>query len=89
MQEDIEVIGTAAGGEEALSLLLENAVDVVLVDLRMPGASGIETLKKIREQSTRSRSIVLSSFEYDEEIYDPLRPERKATFTKSRVVKTF
>ncbi len=73
MEEDIEVIGTAPSGEEALSLMLENAVDIALVDLRMPGASGIETLKRIREQSPQSRSIVLSSFEYDEEIYAAIK----------------
>jgi DNA-binding NarL/FixJ family response regulator len=73
MQEDIEVIGTAASGEEALSLLLERAVGIIMMDLRMPGASGIETLKKVRERWPLSRSIVLSSFEYDEEIHDAIK----------------
>lgn len=73
LQEDIDVVGTAGSGRDALAFLLENAVDVVLVDLRMPGASGIETLKQIRERAPQSRSIVLSSFEFDEEIYEAVK----------------
>jgi len=73
LQEDIEVVGTAAGGLEALSILERAPVDIVLVDLRMPGFSGIETLQKIREIAPRARSIVLSSFEYNEEIYEAMK----------------
>jgi two-component system NarL family response regulator len=73
MQDDIDVVGTAGSGDEALAFLMENTVDVILVDLRMPGGSGIETLKRIREKAPKSRSIVLSSFEYDEEIYDAVK----------------
>ncbi|WP_176441861.1 response regulator [Granulicella rosea] len=73
LHEDIDVVGTAAGGDEALDFVQRHAVDVLLVDLRMPGCSGIETLKRLREVAPRSRSIVLSSFEYDEEIYDAVK----------------
>jgi DNA-binding NarL/FixJ family response regulator len=69
LQADIEVVGTAASGIEALSILEKKPVDIVLVDLRMPGFSGIETLQRIREVAPLARSIVLSSFEYNEEIY--------------------
>jgi len=73
LQEDIDVVGTAAGGLEALSILERSPVDIVLVDLRMPGFSGIETLQKIREIAPHARSIVLSSFEYNEEIYEAMK----------------
>jgi len=73
LQEDIEVVGTAAGGVEALSILERIPVDIILVDLRMPGFSGIETLQKIREIAPHARSIVLSSFEYNEEIYAAMK----------------
>jgi two-component system NarL family response regulator len=73
MQDDIDVVGTGESGDEALAFLVEHPVDIILVDLRMPGCSGIETLKRIREKAPRSRSIVLSSFEYDEEIYDAVK----------------
>lgn len=69
LQDDIEVVGAAADGNEALSILKRTTVDVILIDLRMPGLSGVETLEKIMVISPNVRPIVLSSFEYDEEIY--------------------
>ena len=42
IQDDIEIAGTAEGGREAIQLLKESPVDVILVDLRMPGFSGIQ-----------------------------------------------
>ena len=68
LQEDITVVGMAEGGAAALALLSATPVDVILLDLRMPDLSGVDTLKRIREVAPRARSIVLSSFEYDEEI---------------------
>lgn len=73
MQDDFEVVGAAGSGQEALSFLKKEPVDVILVDLRMQRMSGIEILKKIKEDTPQSRSIVLSSFEYDEEIYDAIK----------------
>jgi DNA-binding NarL/FixJ family response regulator len=69
LQEEIEVVGAAASGQEALSIIEKSPVDVVLVDLRMPGLSGIETLQKMKALVPGIRPIVLSSFECDEEIY--------------------
>lgn len=68
-QEDFKVAGLAESGEVALQLLQEFPVDVVLVDLRMPRLSGIDLLRRIAVSSPQSRAIVISSFEYDEEIY--------------------
>ena len=62
-------MGAAASGLEALSILKGSSIDVVLVDLRMPGLSGIETLERIAAIAPKARPIVLSSFEFDEEIY--------------------
>lgn len=69
MQKDLEVVNAVASGIEALELLHKVSVDVILVDLRMPALSGIETLASIASVAPRARSVVLSSFEYDEEIY--------------------
>lgn len=68
-QRDFEVVALAESGKAALAILQEQSVDVILLDLRMPGMSGGETLKRIRESGTKTRTIVVSSFEYDEEIY--------------------
>lgn len=67
-QGDLDVIGLAESGRSALALLQERPVDVVLLDLRMPGLSGIETLERMSDPM-RARTIVTSSHEYDEEIY--------------------
>jgi DNA-binding NarL/FixJ family response regulator len=66
---DIAIAGTASGGREALALLPQLRVDIILLDLRMPGFSGIETLNQLRTIAPHIRTIILSSFECDEEIY--------------------
>src|SRR5690606_35560074 len=47
--EDIEVVAEAGSGDEALALLAEQAADIVVVDLTMPGMHGLELLKRVRE----------------------------------------
>jgi len=69
VHDDIEIAGMAQGGREALQLLATIAVDIILLDLRMPGFSGIQTLEKLQTAAPNARAIVLSSFECDEEIY--------------------
>ena len=69
MQDDMQTVAAAESGKVALDLLRHEAVDVVLVDLRMSDMSGIDTLKCLGEVAPTVRAIVLSSFEYDEEIY--------------------
>jgi DNA-binding NarL/FixJ family response regulator len=69
LHDDIEIVGSAEGGQAALDLLKNVAVDILLLDLRMPGFSGIQTLEKTHMLAPKTRAIILSSFEYDEEIY--------------------
>jgi len=69
VEDDINVIGTAGSGAEALSVLSGTPVDIVLLDLRMPGMSGLETLQQIKSVAPLVRTIILSSFECDDEIY--------------------
>ena len=68
-QPGIEVVGSASSGEEALELLRTTPVDIVLLDLRMPGLNGIEPLLAMRRNKITSRAIILTSFETDEDIY--------------------
>jgi two-component system NarL family response regulator len=63
----LKVVGSASSGEEALKILRDEHVDVVLLDLRMPGMNGIEFLHALHVSIPRV--IVLTSFEFDEEIY--------------------
>jgi two-component system, NarL family, response regulator len=64
----LSVMGSVSSGEEALSLLERCPVEVLLLDLHMPGMSSIETLLELRKLASPPRMIVLSSFEPDEEI---------------------
>lgn len=68
-QAGIEVVGTASSGEEALDLLPSAHADVMLLDLRMPGMNGIDTLHAINRAHLSTRAIILTSFETDEDIY--------------------
>jgi two-component system NarL family response regulator len=68
-QPELQIIGSAASGEAALALLTQHQADVLLLDLRMPGIGGVETLLALKRQNNRARTIILTSFETDEDIY--------------------
>src|SRR5882672_56407 len=68
-QAGLKVIGSASSGDEALQKLQKEVVDVVLLDLRMPGINGIETLRTLAHGPSFPRVIVLTSYEMDEDIY--------------------
>jgi two-component system NarL family response regulator len=65
----MEVAGSASSGEEALEMLHANPADLLLLDLRMPGMSGIDTLHALKRARIYIRVIILTSFETDEDIY--------------------
>ena len=73
IQPDMRVVGEASGGEEALRLITDVIPDVVLMDLLMPGMSGVETIRQIKEISPRTQMIVLTSYDDDENIFPALR----------------
>jgi DNA-binding NarL/FixJ family response regulator len=68
-QSGIEVVGSASSGEEAMEMLRIKAADLLLLDLRMPGMSGIDTLHALKRTRNSVRVIILTSFETDEDIY--------------------
>lgn len=70
---DIVVLGEAASGEEALSLVPELAPDVALVDLVMPGMEGVEVTRRLKEISPHTQVIVLTSYHEDEHIFPAIR----------------
>lgn len=67
-----DVVGTAANGDELWKLYEQHKVDVILTDLRMPGLSGLEFIRKVRETSPLPHILVLSSFESNHAIVDAL-----------------
>jgi len=66
---DLESVAQAGTGEEAVVLHEKHQPDVTLMDLRLPGMSGVETILAIRRKSPKARFIVLTTYEGDEDIH--------------------
>jgi NarL family two-component system response regulator LiaR len=73
LQDEIEVVGEAADGEEALEAVRRLSPDVALVDLVMPRLDGIEAIRRIREESPDTRVIVLTSFVDEDKMLPAVR----------------
>jgi DNA-binding NarL/FixJ family response regulator len=73
VQEEIEVVGEAADGEEALAAVERIGPDVVLMDLAMPGVDGVEAIRRMRERGDAARVIVLTSFVEDDRLFPAVR----------------
>jgi NarL family two-component system response regulator LiaR len=73
LQDDIEVVGEAADGEEALAAAERLAPDVVLVDLVMPKLDGIDVIRRLGDHAPAARAVVLTSFIDDDRLFPVLR----------------
>ncbi|MBO0829570.1 MAG: response regulator transcription factor [Streptosporangiales bacterium] len=62
IQDDLQVVGEAADGSEVAALVDELRPDVVLLDLKMPGVDGVETLRLLRDRPDAPRVLVVTSF---------------------------
>ncbi len=66
MSEEIEVVAEAADGAEAIRMIPEVNPDVVLLDMRMPGLSGLDVLRELSEKEMLPPTIILTTFDDDE-----------------------
>lgn len=71
--QDIEVVGIAQDGAEALELVSETKPDVVLMDLKMPGMNGIQATRLIRDRYPATHILALTTFDADEWVFDAIR----------------
>lgn len=82
LDDEFEVIGTAANGKEAVELVNTGKVDIVLMDLEMPVMDGIEATKQITAHSS-SKVLVLTTFDDDERIQKALSNGAKGYLIKN------
>jgi len=79
---DVEVLGTASDGEEAVELVDRLQPDVVLMDLRMPRCDGVEATRRLRERVPSTHVIVLTTYADDRSVLDALRAGARGFLTK-------
>jgi DNA-binding NarL/FixJ family response regulator len=70
---DLEVVGEAATGAEAVQRVRDTSPDVVVMDIRMPGMDGIEATRLITAGPATTRVLVLTTFDEDDHVYGALR----------------
>jgi NarL family two-component system response regulator LiaR len=68
-EPDVEVIGSATDGVEALAAVIRLQPDVLLLDLQLPGKSGLQIIPEVRAQSPQTKIVILTSFGDDETIF--------------------
>lgn len=86
-EDDIAVAAETGSGEEAITLFREHRPDITLMDLRLPGMSGVEAIRAIRRESPQARVIVLTTYDGDEDIYRALEAGARGYLLKDMLRK--
>jgi len=82
LQPDMAVVAEAGSGEEACTVCAKQPADVVLMDLRLPGLSGVEAIRAIRKSYPKLHFIVLTTYDGDEDIHKALEAGAHAYILK-------
>jgi DNA-binding NarL/FixJ family response regulator len=72
-REDIEVVGEAEDGREAIDLAGRILPDVILMDIRMPNLDGVEATRRLVSGDSAARILILTTFDLDEYVYEAIR----------------
>ena len=81
---DLQVVDECGDGQTAVELYRRHRPDVALMDLRLPGLSGVEAILAIRQEFPDARVIVLTTFDADEDIYRAIQSGAKSYLLKDR-----
>lgn len=73
LEKDIDVLGQAQDGAEAVDMVKNAPPDLVLMDLKMPGMNGIEATRQIRANNPQVKVLVLTTYDDDEWVFDAIR----------------
>ena len=79
---DVEVVGSASDGDEAVALAADLLPDIVLMDLRMPRCDGVEATRLLRERVPETTVVVLTTYADDRSVIDALRAGARGYLTK-------
>jgi len=80
--DDVEVIGVAGNGTEALEVAVVKQPDVILMDLNMPVMNGVEATRELLQKQAEARVLVLTTFDDDERIFEALKAGAKGYLLK-------
>jgi DNA-binding NarL/FixJ family response regulator len=86
VSSEIEVVGEASDGLEAIELHRKLRPDITLMDLQLPNLGGVEAITRIRTETPAARFIVLTTFDGDEDIYRSLQAGAKAYLLKGMTI---
>ncbi len=81
-QADLRIVAQCGDGREAVELYRREKPDVVLMDLRLPGLSGVEAILAIRQEHPEARVIVVTTYDSDEDIYRAIQSGAKSYLMK-------
>ena len=86
MVDGFTIVAEAANGQQAIELFRKHRPDITLMDLRMPGMGGVETITAIRREFPEARIIVLTTFDGDEDIFRAIQAGARGYMLKGMSV---